>query len=70
MVEHGMTALTYLPVVLLCGNGQFRRGKLQTHIQRFYLSGGWDWGQSFLFPIACNPSSCTYSLTTPCMSFC
>ena len=53
MVEHGMTALTYLPVVLLCGNGQFRRGKLQTHIDRFYLSKGWDWGQSFHFPITC-----------------
>ena len=50
MVEHRMTAVAYLPVVLLSANGQFRRGKLQTHIHRVYFSRSGDWGQSFLFP--------------------
>ena len=71
MVEHRMTAVAYLPVVLLSGNGQFRRGKLQTHMHRAYFSGSGDWGQSFIFPVACSPSSRTYSLITlSCISFC
>ena len=71
MMEHRMTAVAYLPVVLLSANGQFRRGKLQTHIHRVYFSGSGDWGQSFLFPVACSPSFRTYSLITlPSSSFC
>ena len=71
MVEHRMTAVAYLPVVLLSANGQFRRGKLQMHIHRVCFSGSGDWGQSFLFPVARSPSFRTYSLITlPSISFC
>ena len=69
MAEHRMVAVTYLPVVLFSANGQFRRGKLQTHMH-FFREGG-DWGQSFLFPVACSPSFRTYSLITlPFIIFC
>ena len=50
MMENGMTELAQV-VSLLSANGQFRRGRLQTHMHGDYSGGGWDGGQGQDFPL-------------------
>ena len=42
--ENGMTILAQISAPLLSASGQFRWGKLQTHIRVFYWGMGWRLG--------------------------